>query len=100
MDMTSIVNLDLEAGSKYNTKLVNHLKSEDFFSVEKFPTATFKVTKSEAKAEKSLITGDLTIKGITHEISFLATVHQEGKKLQTERTRLMKKITTLATEME
>ncbi|MGI9530223.1 YceI family protein [Lutimonas sp.] len=81
IDMTSIINLDLEAGSKYNTKLVNHLKSEDFFSVEKFPTATFKVTKSEVKGEKTLITGNLSIKGITHEISFLATVHQEAKKL-------------------
>ncbi len=81
IDMTSIVDLDLEAGSKYNTKLVNHLKSEDFFSVEKFPTASFKLSKSEAKGNKTLMTGDLTIKGITHEISFLATVHQEGKKL-------------------
>lgn len=81
IDMTSIVNLDLEAGSKYNTKLVNHLKSDDFFSVEKFPTASFKVTKSEVKGDKTLISGDLSIKGISHEISFLATIHEEGNKL-------------------
>ncbi len=82
IDMTSIVNLDMEADSKYNTKLVNHLKSEDFFSVEKFPIASFKISNSEVKGDKTLLTGDLSIKGITHEISFLATVHQEGEKLQ------------------
>lgn len=82
IDMTSIVDLDMEADSKYNTKLVNHLKSEDFFFVEKFPIASFKISNSEVKGGKTLLIGDLIIKGITHEISFLVTVHQEGEKLQ------------------
>jgi polyisoprenoid-binding protein YceI len=81
IDMTSIVDLDMKAGSKYNTKLVNHLKSEDFFSAEKFPVASFKISNSEVKGDKTLITGNLSIKGITHEVSFLASVHQEGEKL-------------------
>ena len=34
IDMTSIIDLDMDADSEYNTKLVNHLKSEDFFSAE------------------------------------------------------------------
>ncbi|MCD4736158.1 MAG: YceI family protein, partial [Bacteroidales bacterium] len=46
MDMTSIKVLDLEE-EEWNTKLVNHLKSEDFFSVEKFPDATFTITSVE-----------------------------------------------------
>ncbi len=81
IDMTSILDLDLKADSKNNTKLVNHLKSEDFFSVEKFPIATFKMTKSEIKGDKTLITGDLSIKGKSHSVSFLANVHQEGQNL-------------------
>lgn len=43
-------------------KLVGHLKSDDFFGVEKFPTAKFKIKK----VEKNMLTGDLTIRGITN----------------------------------
>ena len=49
IDMTSIIDLDMDADSEYNTKLVNHLKSEDFFSVEKYPVASFKIIKKEKK---------------------------------------------------
>jgi polyisoprenoid-binding protein YceI len=69
IDMTSIKCVDLtDAG--YNAKLIGHLKSEDFFSVEKNPKAAFKITKVEG----SNITGDMTIKGITQSITFPATV--------------------------
>jgi|FLOH01.1.fsa_nt_gi polyisoprenoid-binding protein YceI len=70
IDMTTITNTDIE-NEKYNKKLVGHLKSDDFFGVEKFPTANFVVTSStEFKDGKATITGDLTIKGITESISF------------------------------
>ena len=43
-----------------------HLKSPDFFDVEKFPTITFKSTKVEKGGKDKLkVTGDLTIKGVT-----------------------------------
>jgi polyisoprenoid-binding protein YceI len=83
MDMTTIVDTDL-TNADFNTKLTTHLKSEDFFSVEKHPTSTFKITKAEpiakAKAGEAnyTITGDLTIKGITHSLSFPATVKING----------------------
>lgn len=84
INMKSIVNLDLES-KEWNAKLVNHLKSDDFFSVEKFPTATLKITEVKShKAEKSdanyWIKGDLTIKGITNPIEFPAKVEmsEEG----------------------
>lgn len=74
IDLNTIKDLDL-TDSTWNQKLVGHLKSADFFYVEKFPTATFKITKA-SKIEKSkvTITGDLTIKGITNSITFDAIV--------------------------
>lgn len=45
VDMRTITNIDFKDPG-YNQKLVGHLKSDDFFGVEKFPTATFKVTES------------------------------------------------------
>ncbi|WP_181304362.1 YceI family protein [Rufibacter sp. XAAS-G3-1] len=79
MDMTTITCNDLEGGS--NKRLVDHLKSDDFFSVAKNPTAMFAVTnltpKANAKAGTAnyIVTGDLTIKGITNQISFPAMVN-------------------------
>src|SRR6478736_2880409 len=46
MDMTSIVTTDLQG--EYKGKLEGHLKSEDFFSVEKFNKATLVIKKVEA----------------------------------------------------
>jgi polyisoprenoid-binding protein YceI len=69
-----------DAKSKGN--LTGHLKSDDFFSVEKFNTSSFKIT--EAKSSNGTdytITGNLTIKGITQKISFPAKVSVAGKKV-------------------
>ncbi|QMU30021.1 YceI family protein [Adhaeribacter radiodurans] len=83
MDMTTITDLDI-TNEEFNKKLTGHLKSEDFFSVEKNPTSTFKITKAApiagAKAGEAnyTITGDLTIKGITNPITFPATVKVDG----------------------
>ncbi|MFH1012074.1 MAG: YceI family protein [bacterium] len=47
-----------------------HLRSADFFDVEKFPQITFKSTKAERLDEgKYRVTGNLTIRGITKEIT-------------------------------
>jgi len=73
MDMTSITNLDID-NAEYNKKLVGHLMSEDFFGVEKFPEATFMVTKSSPFSNgKATVEGNLTIKGKTEAISFDVT---------------------------
>ena len=73
VDMTSLTDTDLTG--EYLGKLNGHLKSEDFFSVEKFPTAILVFTKVAVKAANLYtVTGDLTIKGITKPITFdLAT---------------------------
>ena len=61
-----------------NARVTNHLKSPDFFSAEKNPTSKFEITKvTAAGKERVNISGDLTIKGITHPLSFPATVKQQ-----------------------
>jgi polyisoprenoid-binding protein YceI len=53
--------------------MVNHLKSPDFFDVKKFPFATIAITKAESiSGENMNVTGNLTIKGITHAVTFPA----------------------------
>jgi polyisoprenoid-binding protein YceI len=80
IDMTTLKDVDLD-DKEMNSKLVNHLKSEDFFSIEKNPTSTLKITKVEMKGPKAEITADLTIKGITKPITFPADVSVDKKHL-------------------
>ncbi len=73
-DMTSISVKDLEGD--YKKKLEGHLKSEDFFSVEKFTTTSLKMTKITPKGKNSYtVVADLTIKGKTNPISFEASIY-------------------------
>ncbi len=51
-----------------------HLRSADFFDVEKFPTIAFKSTKVEKKGEGYVATGLLSIKGVSREIALPFTV--------------------------
>lgn len=62
--------------SKGNARVENHLKSADFFEMETFSTSTFEITNSKKKDGKTIITGKLTIKGITKEISFPAAISE------------------------
>ncbi len=77
LDMTTIKVTDIK-DAESNGKLVGHLNSDDFFSVDKHKEATFNITKVVAKKGENgnthEITGDLTIKGITHSITFPAKV--------------------------
>jgi polyisoprenoid-binding protein YceI len=61
--------------------LEGHLKSDRWFDVEAFPTATFVITNVTRTAESETtftyeVTGDLTMKGKTHEVMFPATIYQ------------------------
>jgi polyisoprenoid-binding protein YceI len=70
IDMNSMTCTDLK-DEGYNQKLIGHLKSDDFFGVEKYPTASFTITKpSKLKNGKATVTGTLTIKGKTSPITF------------------------------
>jgi polyisoprenoid-binding protein YceI len=46
-----------------------HLKSPDFFDVEKFPTLTFKSKSVTSSGGELKVTGDLTIKGVTKQVT-------------------------------
>ena|ERR1041384_4092095 len=48
----------------------NHLRSPDFFDVEKNPTITFESTKVEKEGDKTMITGKFSMHGVTKEIRF------------------------------
>ena len=78
IDMQSLATTDMS--EEYNKKLDGHLKNEDFFNVSEFPTASITITNALRGSGNSYkIIANLTIKGITHPISFAADVDVNGK---------------------
>jgi polyisoprenoid-binding protein YceI len=78
IDMNSITCTDI-ADKEKNAYLVGHLKNEDFFNVSAHQTATLEIVSVKAaKGGKVAITGNLTIKGITKPVSFMATVNSKN----------------------
>ena len=83
-DFTGTINYDAKDVSKSSVEFTakatsidtgvggrdNHLRSGDFFEVEKFPDITFKSTKVEKQGNNWMVTGDFTMKGVTKSISF------------------------------
>ena len=60
---------DVASINTRDEKRDGHLKSPDFFDVEKFPTLTFKSKSVKAKGKEHLsVTGDLTIHGVSKEV--------------------------------
>lgn len=76
----SSVTVDIDAGSVFvdDDKLAQHLKSADFFDVEKFPKASFTSTKIVPDTAKGAgnytVTGDFTLHGQTKSITFPAKI--------------------------
>lgn len=74
LNMKSISTTDMNA--EYNAKLDGHLKSEDFFAVETFPSASIKFTSVKASGKNAYeVTGDITIKDQTHSETFTLSVY-------------------------
>ncbi len=89
IDLNTLTDLDL-SDDKTNKMLIGHLKSPDFFNVEKFPVSYFKVTKVSPYTGKALadglkpthqISGLLTIKDKTRAVTFAANITFEKNKL-------------------
>ncbi len=78
IDMHSLKNLNLE-GNEWQPVLIAHLKSDDFFFVEKFPTALFTINSAQ-KIDESLsapnfeVKGTLELRGVSNDMKFLATI--------------------------
>lgn len=83
-DFTGTVNYDAKDPAKSSVEFTakatsvdtgvagrdNHLRSADFFEVEKYPDVTFKSTKVEKKGSGWMVTGDFTMKGVTKSVTF------------------------------
>jgi len=83
VDMESLLVEDLQG--EWARKLEGHLKSDDFFSVEKFKKSTLKTTSSKRKSDGLYeVDGVLTIKDISHPISF--DINVNGDILKTNLT--------------
>ncbi len=87
IDMNQIVVLDIQDPGM-NARLKEHLESDDFFSVDTYPVAEFEITRVELSDadypgdNPYRVFGNMTIKGITHGISFEANIDfEEGKML-------------------
>ncbi len=89
INMASLTNTDLN-DANYRGKLEGHLKSDDFFGVLKYPTATLAFTKVKSTGKNAYkIKGDLTIKGRTHAINFALSVYgnKANASLKIDRTK-------------
>ncbi|WP_196886208.1 YceI family protein [Aureivirga sp. CE67] len=73
INMESITCTDMNG--EYGDKLVGHLKNDDFFSTDKFKTASFEITEvREIKNNSYEVTGNLIIKGISRPNTFTMNV--------------------------
>ncbi|KAA2239796.1 YceI family protein [Chitinophaga agrisoli] len=76
IDMSTIEGED----HRSDNNLINHLKNPDFFDVKKFPFSTIEITSIDSiNGESTHVTGNLTIKGITHPVNFPAEMEVKDK---------------------
>jgi len=80
------VSIDAASINTQNDKRDNHLRSEDFFFVEKFPTLTFESTKVTPGTEsgKLKVEGNLTMRGVTKPVTLDATFLGAGPSMNGE----------------
>lgn len=91
IDMKSLTNLDLQQAD-YRDMLINHLLSEDFFEVERYPQAEAQLKSwspipgATPGRANYLIEADLTIKGVTHPVQFPALVAPDADGIKAQAT--------------
>ena len=93
MDYTGFIDMDAEAGivsaieATIKTASVNtnhekrdaHLRNADFFDAEKYPTITYKMKSYRKTSEGYTAVGDLTLRGVTKEITLLGNFNGTTK---------------------
>lgn len=66
-------------GHDRHNGLIDHLKGPDFFDVKQFPFTTMAITRVElTNNQRKIVTGNLTIKGITHPVTFPASIEVDN----------------------
>lgn len=68
------VEIDMASIDTGQSQRDNHLRSPDFFDVEKYPKAVFSLTSFERSGDEVVATGDLTIRGITKPVALKGEV--------------------------
>ncbi len=83
VDLNTLTVESFPAGSEQIAKLTGHLKSPDFFNIQKYPTAKFELTsiKPGTGGYNSTVTGNLTILDKTKSITFKANINVTGDKV-------------------
>ena len=81
IDMNTIVVTDIPAEDDGNADLTGHLKSGDFFDVATYPTAKFVVTSLNTVEGKTMLSGNLTMKDATNNVSIPVTTSINGNKM-------------------
>ena len=74
-DAGTRVTIEMESIWTDTDRLTGHLKTPDFFNVAQNPTATFETKSVADQGTNTLVTGNLTLHGVTKEIQFPAEVH-------------------------
>lgn len=87
IDMSSIAVTDIPEEEEGNAKLKGHLTSADFFDVETYPIASFEITGTETVDGKTMLSGNLTMKDKTNNISIpVSTEMKDGTMILTSET--------------
>jgi len=77
-----IIDMNSIEESENNERLKGHLKSADFFEVDKYPTASFQITSIEDKDGHTVLSGNLTLKDATNMVSIPVTVSNDANVLK------------------
>jgi len=78
LQSTVTATVDLSSVNTGNETRDNHIRSEDFFHIEKHPTMTFRSTGIRAEGENFLLDGDLTLRGVSRPVTFFLEVNGFG----------------------
>ena len=75
LQSTVTATVDLSSVNTGNETRDNHIRSEDFFHIEKHPTMTFRSTRIRPDGDDFLLDGDLTLRGVTRPVTFRLEVN-------------------------
>ena len=78
---TFLIQMNSIKESENSERLEGHLKSADFFDVEKFPSAAFEITGLNEVDGKTMLSGNLTLKDVKNNVTFPVNVINENNAL-------------------